>query len=114
VSAARSTSSADRFAKTAANRRTTAAGAGAAPVKAAPKIGKTAERTEKLRTTVDLSPADHRRLRRIADRLAEDLGEIEVPRRTVWLALLGEVTEDEALYERVLARIRADRAEDAT
>ncbi|CAL9610320.1 hypothetical protein SUDANB67_05659 (plasmid) [Nocardiopsis dassonvillei] len=26
----------------------------------------------------------------------------------MWLALLGEVTEDDALYERVLARIRAD------
>ncbi|MFJ9558371.1 hypothetical protein ACIRPH_31575 [Nocardiopsis sp. NPDC101807] len=111
MSAARSTSSAGRFAKTATSRRTTAAGAGADPVKAPSKIGRTAERTEKFRTTVDLDPADHRRLRRIANRLAEDLDVAEVPRRAVWLALLAELDDDAALYDRVLDRIREARSE---
>lgn len=109
MSAARSKSSADRFAKTAASRRAVPTSTGEA---APPKIGKTAQRTEKLRTTVDLTPADHRRLRRIADRLAEDLDLVEVPRRTVWLALLAEIDSDETLYAKVLDRIKTTREEE--
>lgn len=110
MSAAKSRSSASRFAKAAASRRATpevTATESAQP----PERGRTAVRSKPLRTTVDLSPADHRRLRRIADRLAEDLDVPEVPRRSVWLALLAELDADEALYQRVLARIRADREE---
>lgn len=114
MSAAKSKSSADRFKKAASSRR--AAPAQAAPEEAQPRPerGRTAVRSKPLRTTVDLSPADHRRLRRIADRLAEDLDVPEVPRRTVWLALLSELDADEALYKRVRDRIRADSEEEAT
>jgi hypothetical protein len=113
VSAAKSKSNPNRFAKAASSRR--AAAPQAAPEEPAvrPERGRTAVRSKPLRTTVDLNPADHRKLRRIADRLAEDLDVPEVPRRTVWLALLAELDADEALYARVLARVRADRAEDA-
>lgn len=108
MSAAKPRSSASRFAKAAASRRAPAP----AVTEPAPTLerGRTAVRSKPLRTTVDLSPADHRRLRQIADRLAEDLDVPEVPRRSVWLALLAELDADEALYQRVLARIRADRA----
>ncbi|MER6625971.1 hypothetical protein [Streptomyces sp. NPDC000931] len=109
MSAAKSRSSASRFAKNATGRRATASPTGEV---APPKIGRTGQRTEKLRTTVDLTPADHRRLRRIADRLAEDLDLVEVPRRAVWLALLAEIDADEALYAKVLDRIKTDREEE--
>ncbi|CAL9610585.1 hypothetical protein [Nocardiopsis dassonvillei] len=109
MSAARSTSSASRFTKTASARRAAQPQAAPEEASARPERGHTAVRSKPLRTTVDLSPADHRRLRQIADRLAEDLDEVEVPRRAVWLALLAELDADEALYERVLARIKADR-----
>ncbi|MET9713344.1 hypothetical protein [Nocardiopsis alba] len=108
MSGPKTRSSATRFAKTATSRRSTTTSSGET---VSPKIGKTGQRTEKLRTTVDLSPADHRRLRRIADRLADDLDLVEVPRRAVWLALLAEVDADEGLYEKVLGRIKADREE---
>lgn len=97
MSAARS--SADRFAKAAGSRRRSESG------DFPPERGRTAARTKPYRTTVDLSPADHRRLRRIADRLADDLDRGEVSRRQVWLALLAEVDEDPALYQRIRDRV---------
>ena len=106
MSAARPTSSADRFAR-AGRSRGAAAEEEAQP---RPERGRTAVRSKPLRTTVDLSPADHRRLRRIADRLADDLDVSEVPRRAVWLALLAELDHSEALYERVRERVRTDKA----
>ncbi|MFE9247070.1 hypothetical protein [Nocardiopsis sp. NPDC006938] len=109
MSAAKSKSSADRFKKAASARR--AAPPPAAPEEAQPRPerGRTAVRSKPLRTTVDLSPADHKRLRRIADRLADDLDVGEVPRRAVWLALLAELAEDDALYERVRDRVKESR-----
>lgn len=114
MSAAKSKSSASRFAKAASARRTTTPQSTSDEPAPRPERGRTAVRSKPLRTTVDLSPADHRRLRRIADRLAEDLDVPEVPRRTVWLALLAELDTDEALYERVRDRIRAASEEEAT
>lgn len=102
MSAARSSSSADRFAKAAGAR--TRRGED----EPAPERGRTAARSTPYRTTVDLSPADHRRLRRIADRLADDLDVGEVPRRAVWLALLAELDSDETLYARVRERLTED------
>lgn len=114
MSAAKSRSSADRFKKAASSRR--AASAQAVPEEAPPRPerGRTAVRSKPLRTTVDLSPADHRRLRRIADRLAEDLDMPEVPRRAVWLALLAELDTDEALYERVRERVQESKDDVST
>ncbi|MGW5880234.1 hypothetical protein ACWFMI_27175 [Nocardiopsis terrae] len=107
MSAAKSRSSADRFAKAASSRRTAPAATEEAQPR--PERGRTAVRSKPLRTTVDLSPADHKRLRRIADRLADDLDVGEVPRRAVWLALLAELAEDDALYERVRDRVKESR-----
>lgn len=63
---------------------------------------------------MDLSPSDHRRLRRIADRLAEELDVPEVSRRAVWLALLAELDADDALYARVRERVRESRDDVST
>ncbi|WP_017584284.1 hypothetical protein [Nocardiopsis valliformis] len=109
MSAAKSKSSADRFAKAASSRRTAPAQATPEEAQPRPERGRTAVRSKPLRTTVDLSPADHKRLRRIADRLADDLDVGEVPRRAVWLALLAELAEDDALYERVRDRVKESR-----
>lgn len=115
MSAAKSRSSADRFAKAASSRRTTAPAQSSTEENASAgssrpaERGRTAVRSKPLRTTVDLSPADHKRLRRIADRLADDLDVGEVPRRAVWLALLAELAEDDVLYERVRERVRESR-----
>lgn len=109
MSAARSTSSANRFAKTASSRRAATPQAAPEEPVVRPERGHTAVRSKPLRTTVDLSPADHKRLRRIADRLADDLDVGEVPRRAVWLALLAELSEDDALYERVRDRVKESR-----
>lgn len=111
MNAARSTSSADRFAKTAASRRRPAPSTAADDAPAVRPIGSTATRTKLVRSTVDLTPTDHRRLGRLTDRLAEDLDATEVPRRSVWLALLAELDDDGELYERVRERIRTERAE---
>lgn len=111
MSAARSTSSAARFAKTATSRRTPAATAETDVPAARPAIGRTAQRTKPVRTTVDLPPAKHRRLVRIADQLAEDLDLREVPRVWVWLALLAELEADSELYARVRERIKAEQAD---
>lgn len=105
MSAAQSKSDPDRFRKAAEGRKAPAEEVSAPR----PERGHTAVRSKPMRTTVDLSPSDHRRLRRIADRLADDLDMGEVPRRSVWLALLAELSEDEALYERVLERVREGR-----
>lgn len=102
MSAARSRSNPSRFAKAATARKAPTAEESSAPH---PERGHTAVRSKPMRTTVDLSPSDHKRLRRIADRLADDLDVGEVPRRSVWLALLAELAEDETLYERVRDRI---------
>ncbi len=99
MSAARSSSSSDRFAKAASSRRKKT------ETEAPPERGRTAVRSKPYRTTVDLSPADHRRLRRLADKLADDLDTGEIPRRSIWLALLAELDDDDALYERVRDRI---------
>lgn len=111
MSAARSTSSAARFAKTATSRRTAPSTESDSPSTSTPSIGRTAQRTKPVRTTVDLPPTKHRRLVRIADQLAEDLDLREVPRVRVWLALLAELDSDDELYTRVRERIRADRDE---
>jgi len=108
MNAARSTSSADRFAKTAASRRKHSPSEDAPAVR---PIGSTATRTKLVRSTIDLTPTDHRRLSRIADRLAEELDATEVPRRSVWLALLAELDDDGELYARVRERIRVEREE---
>ena len=108
MSAAKSSSSsASRFARAAASRRAT-------QEESSPGRGHTAVRSKPLRTTVDLSPSDHRRLRRIADRLADDLDVPEVSRRAVWLALLAELDADEALYARVRERVRESRDDVST
>lgn len=108
MSAAKSSSSsASRFARAAASRRAT-------QEESSPGRGHTAVRSKPLRTTVDLSPSDHRRLRRIADRLADDLDVPEVSRRAVWLALLAELDGDETLYARVRERVRESRDDVST
>lgn len=108
MSAAKSSSSsASRFARAAASRRAT-------QEESSPGRGHTAVRSKPLRTTVDLSPSDHRRLRRIADRLADDLDVPEVSRRAVWLALLAELDADDALYARVRERVRESRDDVST
>lgn len=101
-----SASSPARFAQTATSRRTTTTSS--ADTAAAP-IGHTAARTKPTRTTVDLSPSDHRRLRQLADRAAEVLDVPEVHRREVWLGLLAELADDDALFARVVERIRTAR-----
>lgn len=113
MSAARSKSSADRFAQTATSRRipTPSTAGDDAPAPPPPRIGRTAQRTKPVRTTVDLPPAKHRRLVRIADQLAEDLDLREVPRVWVWLALLAELDADSELYARVRERIKTEQAE---
>jgi hypothetical protein len=111
MSAARSTSSAARFAKTATSRRTPAPAPESDTPATPPSIGRTAQRTKPVRTTVDLPPTKHRRLVRIADQLAEDLDLREVPRVWVWLALLAELDADSELYARVRERIKTEQAE---
>src|SRR5690606_22965706 len=102
---AKPSSSASRFARAAASRRT-------AEGQEPPQRGRTAPRTADYRTTVDLSPADHRRLRRISEDLAEELGRAEVPRRHIWLALLAELDTDPALRDRIRERLADHYAEE--
>ena len=60
----------------------------------------------KLRTTLDLSPVDHAKLRTWCNHAADELGRASVDKAQVWRALLDELTTDDDLSARILNRLR--------
>jgi len=103
MSAARSGSSAARFAAAGRSRRKDAE-TGEAPVR-----GVTARRTKPVRITVDLQPPDYRSMKRLVDELAEATDIPTLPHSVMWRALLQRAAEDPALVADLAERIRADR-----
>lgn len=103
MSAARSGSSADRFAAAGRSRRKDAE-TGAAPVR-----GVTARRTKPVRITIDLQPPDYRSMKRLVDELAEATDVPTLAHSVMWRALLQRAAEDPALVADLAERIRAAR-----
>lgn len=62
--------------------------------------------TKPIRTTIDLSPVDHAKLRRWCNDAADRLGVSEIAKANVWRALLDELVTDRELSTRVLRAIR--------
>ncbi|MGW9441163.1 hypothetical protein [Streptomyces sp. NPDC055607] len=98
-----SSSRRDRYAKASSQRP-----AGPRGAEAAPKV-----RTDPIRVTLDLSPAQHRNLKRWCNQAAADHDLPQVALARV-LRLLGEeLVEDEALAKRIGKRLVQLAAEDA-
>ncbi|MER7370419.1 hypothetical protein [Nonomuraea wenchangensis] len=102
MSAARSSSSADRFKQAATSRQRDEAGQ-------APARGSTAKRTKPVRITVDLDPADYRTMRRLVDQLAELTDIPPLPHSEMWRALLRRAAADPRLLADIAEQIKADR-----
>src|SRR5690606_4830908 len=103
MSAARSGSSAARFAAAGRSRRKDAE-TGEAPVR-----GVTARRTKPVRITVDLQPPDYRSMKRLVDELAEATDIPTLPHSVMWRALPQRAAGDPALVAAPGARSRARR-----
>ncbi|MFC7331490.1 hypothetical protein [Marinactinospora rubrisoli] len=97
MSAARSSSSASRFAAAATSRRKGEDGA-------TPTRGATAGRTAPVRITIDLTPADYRRMKEALAELARLSDIPTLPHSEMWRAALRRIADDPEL--------RADLAED--
>lgn len=72
----------------------------------APRARRTAARTKPVRTTVDLSPELHRKLKTWTAGAAERLDVVEVPLADVFRVLIRRLTEDEELESQVVADLR--------
>ncbi|MFG1755924.1 hypothetical protein [Streptosporangium sandarakinum] len=100
--AGRSASSPGRFKSAASSRRKDETGQ-------APERGATARRTKPVRITIDLTPEDYRRMRRLVGELAELADVPTLPHSQMWRAMLQQVADDPDLLHGIAERIRADR-----
>lgn len=71
-----------------------------------PERGTTAKRTDPVRITVDLDPADYRRMHRLVNQLADRLDVPRLPHSKMWRALLEHAVEDPAVVDDLERRIR--------
>lgn len=102
MSAARSASSADRFRRAASSRRKDET-TGQAPAR-----GTTARRTKPVRITIDLTPEDYARMRRLVAELADQSGIPTLAHSRMWRVLLARLADDPGLLTDVADRIRAE------
>lgn len=65
-----------------------------------------AVRARPVRVTVELQPIEHRRLRRLCERYADDLGVVQVAGAEVLRVMLGMLDDDELLAARVGEQLR--------
>lgn len=100
--AARSTSSSERFKQAGSSRRKDTAGQ-------VPERGATARRTKPVRITIDLAPADYRKMKRLVDELADVTDVPTLPHSQMWRAMLAEAADDPGLLTRIAERIRSDQ-----
>lgn len=103
MSPARSGSSPDRFAAAGTSRRKDAE-TGQAPAR-----GVTARRTKPVRITIDLEPADYRRMKQLVAELAEATDFPTLPHSVMWRELLRRAEDDRALMADLAEAIRAAR-----
>jgi hypothetical protein len=71
-----------------------------------PRVRRTAARTKPVRTTVDLSPELHRKLKTWTARAAERLDVVEVPLADVFRVLIKRLVEERELEDQVVADLR--------
>jgi hypothetical protein len=71
-----------------------------------PRVRRTAVRTKPVRTTVDLSPELHRKLKTWTARAAERLDVVEVPLADVFRVLIKRLVEERELEDQVVADLR--------
>jgi hypothetical protein len=83
----------------AARTRTTPTAPDAAPAATAP-------RTKPVRVTVELSPIEHRKLRKLCDRFIDELDLAEVARAEIFRALLNLADQDPQLADRLAQELR--------
>lgn len=72
----------------------------------APRARRTAARTKPVRTTVDLTPELHRRLKTWTVGAAERLDVVEVPLADVFRVLIKRLVEEKELEAQVVADLR--------
>jgi hypothetical protein len=72
----------------------------------APRVRRTAARTKPVRTTVDMSPELHRKLKTWTARAAERLDVVEVPLADVFRVLIKRLVEERELEDQVVADLR--------
>lgn len=72
----------------------------------APRIRRTAARTKPVRTTVDLSPELHRKLKTWTASAAERMDVVEVPLAEVFRVLIKRLVEDSDLADQVVTDLR--------
>jgi hypothetical protein len=66
----------------------------------------TAPRTKPVRVTVELSPIEHRKLRKLCDRFIDELDLTEVARAEIFRALLNLADQDPKLADRLAEELR--------
>lgn len=71
-----------------------------------PRVRRTAARTKPVRTTVDLSPELHRKLKTWTAGAAERMDVVEVPLAEVFRVLIRQLMEDQDLEDRVVTDLR--------
>jgi len=72
----------------------------------APRVRRTAARTKPVRTTVDMTPELHRRLKTWTAGAAERLDVVEVPLADVFRVLVRRLVEEKDLEDQVVADLR--------
>lgn len=72
----------------------------------APRARRTAARTKPVRTTVDLSPELHRKLKTWTASAAERMDVVEVPLADVFRVLIKRLVEEQDLEDQVVADLR--------
>lgn len=82
------------------------AAGGRRAVEGAPRPRRTAARTKPVRTTVDLSPELHRKLKTWTASAAERLDVVEVPLADVFRVLIRRLMEEQELEAQVVADLR--------
>ncbi|MEV0237518.1 hypothetical protein [Nonomuraea sp. NPDC050786] len=89
----------NRFARVAAARRKDEAGQ-------VPERGTTAKRTDPVRITVDLDPADYRAMNRLVAEVGDELDVPRLPHSKMWRALLEYAAETPEMVGELARRIR--------
>ena len=76
---------------------------------AAKPRGATAKKSDPVRVTIDLDPADYARMRNAVLGVGVQADRPTLPHSVMWRALLAELVDDPTLAARVAERVREDQ-----